>query len=61
MALDENKSYIAEQVLATAVNNVCSGGTKDVIEGADICYDAKVASKISKKIEKLSFRGVFLY
>ena len=43
MALDENKSYIAEQVLAVKVNNVCSGGIKDVIEGADICYDAKVA------------------
>ena len=43
MALDENKSYIAEQVLAIKVNNSCENGTKDVIEGADICYDAKIA------------------
>ena len=43
MALDENESYIAEQVLAIKVNNSCENGTKDVIEGADICYDAKIA------------------
>lgn len=43
LALDENKSYITEQVLAVKVNNSCINGTKDIIEGADICYDAKVA------------------
>ncbi len=43
LALDENKSYITEQVLAIKVNNTCNEGAKDVIEGADICYDAKVA------------------
>ena len=43
LAIDENKSYITEQVLAVKVNNTCGDGAKDVIEGADICYDAKVA------------------
>ena len=43
LAIDENKSYITEQVLAVKVNNNCGEGTKDVIEGADICYDAFVA------------------
>ncbi len=43
LALEENKSYIAEQVLAVKVDNSCSNGTKSDIEGADICYDAKVA------------------
>ena len=43
LALDENKSYIAEQVLAVKVNNNCGNGSRDIIEGADICYDAKVA------------------
>ena len=43
LAIDENKSYITEQVLAVKVNNSCINGTKDIIEGADICYDAKVA------------------
>ena len=43
LALDENKSYIAEQVLAVKVNNTCNDGTKADIEGADICYDAFVA------------------
>ena len=43
LAIDENKSYITEQVLAVKVNNTCGEGAKDVIEGADICYDAKVA------------------
>ncbi|MBE6443886.1 MAG: isoleucine--tRNA ligase [Alphaproteobacteria bacterium] len=43
LALEENKSYIAEQVLAVKVDSNCSNGTKSDIEGADICYDAKVA------------------
>lgn len=43
LALDENKSYIAEQVLAVKVDNTCNEGTKADIEGADICYDAFVA------------------
>ncbi len=43
LALEENKSYIAEQVLAVKVDNSCSSGTRSDIEGADICYDAKVA------------------
>ena len=43
LALDENKSYIAEQVLAVKVNNVCDKGSKADIEGVDILYDAKVA------------------
>ena len=42
-ALSENKDYIAEQVLAVKVNNTCSSGTNGDIEGAKICYDAKVA------------------
>lgn len=43
LALDENKSYIAEQVLAVKVDNTCNDGTKADIEGADICYNAFVA------------------
>ena len=42
-ALEENKAYIAEQVLAVKVNNDCSGGTTADIEGINICFDAKVA------------------
>ncbi len=42
-ALEENKEYIAEQVLAVKVDNTCSGGTKADIEGLEICFDAKVA------------------
>ena len=43
LALSENKDYIAEQVLAIKVNNTCASGTSGDIEGAKICYDAKVA------------------
>ena len=42
-ALNENKAYIAEQVLAVKVDNTCSGGTADNIEGKSITFDAKVA------------------
>lgn len=42
-ALEENKEYIAEQVLAVKVDNTCSGGTKADIEGLEIYFDAKVA------------------
>ncbi len=41
-ALDENKAYVAEQVLAVKVSSSCSGGTKADIEGAEIVFDAKV-------------------
>lgn len=43
LALEENKAYVAEQVLAVKFNNNCSGGTEADIEGASICFDAKVA------------------
>ena len=42
-ALAENQAYLAEQVLAVKVNNVCAAGTVGDIEGASITYDAKVA------------------
>ena len=42
-ALEENKAYIAEQVLAVKLNNGCSGGTQADIEGSVINFDAKVA------------------
>ncbi len=42
-ALEENKSYIADQVLAVKVNPDCSGGTEGEIEGIVVAYDAKVA------------------
>ena len=43
LALNENKDYIAEQVLAVKVGNNCNGGTADNIEGKNITFDAKVA------------------
>lgn len=43
LALKENESYIAEQVLAVKVNNACTDGQKADIEGAEIAFDAKVA------------------
>ena len=43
LALTENKSYIAEQVLAVKVENGCNSGTKGDIEGISIYFDAKVA------------------
>ena len=42
-ALEENKDYVAEQVLAVKFNNTCITGTQADIEGAAICFDAKVA------------------
>ncbi len=42
-ALEENKDYVAEQVLAVKFNNDCSDGTQADIEGKSICFDAKVA------------------
>ena len=41
-ALEENKAYVAEQVLAVKVSNNCTDGTKADIEGAEIVFDAKV-------------------
>ena len=43
LALAENKSYIAEQVLAVRVENGCNSGIKGDIEGISIYFDAKVA------------------
>ena len=43
LALEENKAYVAEQVLAVKFNSQCEDGTKADIEGKDICFDAKVA------------------
>ena len=43
-ALNENQSYVAEQVLAVKITPVCAGGTQADIEGASIVYDAKVSS-----------------
>lgn len=42
-ALNENKDYIAEQVLAVKIDNACTNGTADNIEGKTITFDAKVA------------------
>ena len=40
-ALEENQSYIADQVLAIKVVSDCSGGTKGEIEGISVAYDAR--------------------
>ncbi|HCU58622.1 MAG TPA: hypothetical protein DIC64_01435, partial [Alphaproteobacteria bacterium] len=42
-ALEENKSYIAEQVLAVQTSDVCPSGTTETIEGQNIIFDAKIA------------------
>lgn len=42
-ALQENESYVAEQVLAVKLENNCLNGTKADIDGAEICFDAQVA------------------
>ena len=42
-ALNENKAYIAEQVLAVKIDETCQSGTTDNIEGKSITFDAKVA------------------
>jgi isoleucyl-tRNA synthetase len=43
LALDENGTYIAEQVLAVRVHHDCSDGIDGDIEGITIRYNAKVA------------------
>jgi len=40
-ALEENQSYIAEQVLAIKVVSDCNGGTEGEIEGVAVAYDAR--------------------
>ena len=42
-ALNENRKYIAEQVLAVKMADDCASGTSDNIEGKSIIFDAKVA------------------
>jgi len=42
-ALDENRAYIAQQVLAVKVASGCAAGVSDHIEGKLIVFDAKVA------------------
>ena len=42
-ALDENKAYVAEQVLAVKFEKAQNQGTTAEIEGKNICFDAKVA------------------
>lgn len=41
-ALEENQTYIAEQVLAVKINNNCIDGTEADIEGIKLIFDAKV-------------------
>ena len=43
-ALDENKDYIAEQVLAVKINNTCTAGVEGDIDGIKIIFDAKVCN-----------------
>ena len=40
-ALQENQSYIADQVLAIKVVSDCAGGTEGEIEGISVLYDAQ--------------------
>lgn len=42
-ALEENKAYVSEQVLAVKFDNNCASGTEADIDGKLICFDAKVA------------------
>lgn len=42
-ALEENKTYVSEQVLAVKFSNNCQNGTTADIEGKTLSYDAKVA------------------
>ena len=44
-ALEENKAYISEQVLAVEIKNDCTAGTQADIEGVKICFDAVVSKK----------------
>ncbi len=41
-ALQENKAYISDQVLAVKIDEGCANGTEADIEGAKITFDAKV-------------------
>lgn len=43
-ALEENQTYIAEQVLAIKINNNCIDGTEADIEGIKLIFDAKVTN-----------------
>ena len=43
-ALEENQTYIAEQVLAVKINNNCIDGTEADIEGIKLIFDAKVSN-----------------
>ena len=43
-AITENQAYIADQVLALKVVSGCPTGTTADIEGAKICFDAKVCT-----------------
>lgn len=43
-ALEENKSYIAEQVLAVKIVADCNAGVSGDIEGAKLTFDAKVSN-----------------
>jgi len=43
-ALEENKSYVAEQVLAVKIDPACPAGTEADIEGAKLVFDAKVSN-----------------
>ena len=44
LALEENKSYIAEQVLAVKIVADCNTGVSGDIEGAKLTFDAKVSN-----------------
>lgn len=43
-ALEENQTYIAEQVLAVKIDNNCVDGTEADIEGIKLVFDAKVSN-----------------
>jgi isoleucyl-tRNA synthetase len=47
-ALNDNKDYIAEQVLAVKVTQDCGNGTEGDIEGSKIFFDAKVSAEMKK-------------
>lgn len=43
-ALEDNQTYIAEQVLAVKIDNNCANGTEADIEGIKLVFDAKVSN-----------------
>lgn len=43
-ALSDNKTYVAEQVLAVKIESACNNGTIADIDGAKIIFDAKVSN-----------------